>query len=75
MDFGPFDFKKDTVEGRMIARLEDALTEITTLKEWKQGATELFNRWLYHAEKGLLSCAKTLARETKVFLKTLEKKP
>ena len=49
--------------------------ELTRNDEWRRGATELFNRWLYLEEKGLLSCAKTLARETKVFLKTLGKKP
>ena len=38
----PFDFKKDTVEGRMITRLEDVLTELARKDELLRRAVKLF---------------------------------
>ena len=42
MNFRPFDFKKDTVEGRMIARLEDALAELASKDELLRRAVKIF---------------------------------
>ena len=64
----------DGIECRhaLISKLQ---TKLARKDEWRRGATELFNKWLYLEKKGLLSCAfspKTLARETNVFLNTTE---
>ena len=58
------------------AEIEYLKAELARKDEWRRGATELFNKWLYLEENGLLSCcSKTLARETNAFLNMMEIKP
>ncbi len=47
--------------------------ELRTLWELLEEVKEKLDMWLYHADNGLLSCAKTLARETKQLKARIQK--